>query len=158
MMVLPRSSARPRPALRAFARHEDAPRVKHPEPGVDRPHDVVDRVALQQVAQLSDRPASRRTRPPTALSFGWNRYCEERSDEAIQRTCAPHVPLDCSPRVPKPGGRNDDRGSPRMQLALSVSSRTLMAHSYRVIRRMGFGTDSTRERHNDRGGPSSDTT
>jgi hypothetical protein len=39
-----------------------------------------------------------------------------------------------------------------------VSSRTLMAHSYRVIRRMRYGTDSTRERHNDRGGPSSDTT
>ena len=28
-------------------------------------------------------------------AFGWNRHCEERSDEAIQRTCAPHVPLDC---------------------------------------------------------------
>jgi DNA invertase Pin-like site-specific DNA recombinase len=41
---------------------------------------------------------------------------------------------------------------------LDVSSRTLMAHSYRVIRRMRYGTDSTRERHNDRGGPSSDTT
>ena len=41
---------------------------------------------------------------------------------------------------------------------LDVSSQTLMAHSYRVIRRMRYGTDSTRERHNDRGGPSSDTT
>jgi indolepyruvate decarboxylase len=41
---------------------------------------------------------------------------------------------------------------------LAVSSQTLMAHSYRVIRRMRYGTDSTRERHNDRGGPSSDTT
>src|SRR5580700_10999915 len=68
MMVLPRASASRGPPLRAFARHEDAPRVKHPEPGVDRPHDVVDRVAPQQVAQLSDRPASRPTRPPTALS------------------------------------------------------------------------------------------
>ena len=43
-------------------------------------------------------------------------------------------------------------------VALDVSSQTLMAHSYRVIRRMRYGTDSTRERHNDRGGPSSDTT
>jgi hypothetical protein len=42
--------------------------------------------------------------------------------------------------------------------ALGVSSRTLLAHSYRVIRRMRYGTDSTRERHNDSGGPSSDTT
>jgi DNA-binding NarL/FixJ family response regulator len=40
---------------------------------------------------------------------------------------------------------------------LDVSSRTLMEHSYRMIRRMRYGTDSTRERHNDRGGPSSDT-
>ena len=39
---------------------------------------------------------------------------------------------------------------------LGVSSQTLMGH-YRVIRRMRYGTDSTRERHNDRGGPSSDT-
>jgi hypothetical protein len=31
-----------------------------------------------------------------------------------------------------------------------VSSQTLMGHSYRVIRRMRYGTDSTRERHNDR--------
>jgi hypothetical protein len=28
-------------------------------------------------------------------AFGWNRHCEERSDEAIQRTWAPYVPLDC---------------------------------------------------------------
>jgi NAD(P)H-dependent flavin oxidoreductase YrpB (nitropropane dioxygenase family) len=41
---------------------------------------------------------------------------------------------------------------------LDVSSQTLMAHSYRVIPRMRYGTDSTWERHNDRGGPSSDTT
>ena len=33
---------------------------------------------------------------------------------------------------------------------LVVSSRPLMEHSYRVIRRMRYGTDSTRERHNDR--------
>ena len=26
--------------------------------------------------------------------FGWNRHCEERSDEAIQGTRAPYVPLD----------------------------------------------------------------
>jgi hypothetical protein len=32
---------------------------------------------------------------------------------------------------------------------LAVSSQTLMGHSYRVIRRMRYGTDSTRERHND---------
>ena len=37
-----------------------------------------------------------------------------------------------------------------MQKALDVSSQTLMGHSYRVIRRMRYGTDSTRERHNDR--------
>src|ERR1700731_1111131 len=30
-----------------------------------------------------------------------------------------------------------------------VSSQTLMAHSYRVIRRMRYGQISTRERHND---------
>src|ERR1700722_5756502 len=35
---------------------------------------------------------------------------------------------------------------------LGVSSRPLMGHSYRVIRRMRYGTDSTRERHNDTGG------
>src|SRR5580704_17783744 len=52
-------------------------------------------------------------------AFGWNRHCEERSDEAIQRTCAPCVPLDCFPRVPKPRGRNDDRGSIQMQLELT---------------------------------------
>src|SRR5271167_130133 len=40
---------------------------------------------------------------------------------------------------------------------LGVSSQTLMEHSYRMIRRMRYGTDSTRERHHDRGGPSSDT-
>ena len=44
------------------------------------------------------------------------------------------------------------------ELGLDVSSRTLMEHSYRVIRRMRYGTGSTRERHNDRGDPSSDTT
>ena len=44
------------------------------------------------------------------------------------------------------------------QRSLGVWSRPLMGHSYRVIRRMRYGTDSTRERHNDRGGPSSDTT
>jgi hypothetical protein len=36
---------------------------------------------------------------------------------------------------------------------LGVSSQTLMGHSYRVIRRMRYGTDSTRERHNDRSKP-----
>src|SRR6202453_2075546 len=41
--------------------------------------------------------------------------------------------------------------------ALGVSSRRLLAHSYRVIRRLRYGTDSTWERHNDGGGPSSDT-
>src|ERR1700677_5393997 len=40
---------------------------------------------------------------------------------------------------------------------LAVSSRRLLAHSYRVIRRLRYGTDSTWERHNDGGGPSSDT-
>jgi hypothetical protein len=28
-------------------------------------------------------------------AFGWNRHCEERSDEAIQRTWARYGPLDC---------------------------------------------------------------
>jgi hypothetical protein len=45
------------------------------------------------------------------------------------------------------------RARTRQRAALSglgVSSQTLMAHSYRVIRRMRYGTDSTRERHNDR--------
>jgi hypothetical protein len=42
--------------------------------------------------------------------------------------------------------------------AKNVSSQTLMGHSYRVIRRMRYGTGSSWERHNDRGGPSSDTT
>jgi Bacterial extracellular solute-binding protein len=40
----------------------------------------------------------------------------------------------------------------------NVSSQTLMAHSCRLIRRMRYGTDSKRQRHNDRGGPSSDAT
>ena len=33
---------------------------------------------------------------------------------------------------------------------LDVSSQTLMAHSHRVIRRMRYGTSSSRERHDDR--------
>ena len=33
--------------------------------------------------------------------------------------------------------------------ALDVSSRILMEHSYRMIRRMRYGTGSSRERHND---------
>ena len=41
--------------------------------------------------------------------------------------------------------------------ALGVWSRSLVGHSYRVIRRMRYGPSFTRERHNDRGGPSSDT-
>src|SRR5580704_9716006 len=36
-------------------------------------------------------------------AFGWNRHCEERSDEAIQRTWAPCVPLDCFPGSQSPG-------------------------------------------------------
>src|SRR5208282_2562861 len=55
------------------------------------------------------------------------------------------------------GGWPNGRGNGRTPGLLGVSSRTLMEHSYRVIRRMRYGTDSTRERHNDRGGPSSDT-
>jgi hypothetical protein len=42
-------------------------------------------------------------------------------------------------------------------LGLGVWSRHLMEHSYRVIRRMRYGPGSSWERHNDRGGPSSDT-
>ena len=38
-----------------------------------------------------------------------------------------------------------------------VSSRALMGHPCRMIRRMRYGTSSSRERHDDRGGPSSDT-
>src|ERR1700704_1503669 len=45
-----------------------------------------------------------------------------------------------------------------IQLALAVSTRTLMGHSYRGIRRMRYGTGSSWERHNDRGGSSSDAT
>ena len=41
---------------------------------------------------------------------------------------------------------------------LDVSSRALMGHPCRMIRRMRYGTGSSRERHDDRGGPSSDTT
>ena len=40
---------------------------------------------------------------------------------------------------------------------LTVWSQPLMGHPYRVIRRMRYGPDTTWERHNDRGGPSSDT-
>jgi Arabinose-binding domain of AraC transcription regulator, N-term len=40
---------------------------------------------------------------------------------------------------------------------LGVWSQLLMAHPYRVIRRMRYGPSSTWERHDDRGGPSSDT-
>ena len=39
-----------------------------------------------------------------------------------------------------------------------VSSHILMVQSFRVIRGLRYGTGSTRERHNDGGGPSSDTT
>jgi transposase len=38
-----------------------------------------------------------------------------------------------------------------------VWSQLLMEHPYRVIRRMRYGPSSTWERHDDRGGPSSDT-
>ena len=38
----------------------------------------------------------------------------------------------------------------RFATSLDVSSRTLMVHSYRVIRRMRYGPGSTRERHDDR--------
>jgi hypothetical protein len=41
---------------------------------------------------------------------------------------------------------------------LVVSSRALLGHPCRMIRRMRYGTSSSRERHDDRGGPSSDTT
>ena len=41
--------------------------------------------------------------------------------------------------------------------ALIVWSRRLLVHSYRVIRGMRYGPGSTWERHDDRGGPSSDT-
>jgi hypothetical protein len=40
---------------------------------------------------------------------------------------------------------------------LPVWSRPLMGHPYRVIRRMRYGPSSSWERHDDRGGPSSDT-
>ena len=39
---------------------------------------------------------------------------------------------------------------PTQACCLGVSSQTLMAHSYRVIRRMRYGPGSSRERHNDR--------
>src|SRR5262249_49687291 len=42
--------------------------------------------------------------------------------------------------------------------ALVVWSGNFLVHSYRVIRRMRYGPGSARERHDDRGGPSSDTT
>jgi hypothetical protein len=38
--------------------------------------------------------------------------------------------------------------------ALDVSSQPLMEHSCRVIRRMRYGTGSSRGRHDDSGGPS----
>ena len=40
--------------------------------------------------------------------------------------------------------------SERKRSSLDVWSRPLMGHSYRGIRRMRYGTDSTRERHDDR--------
>jgi nucleotidyltransferase/DNA polymerase involved in DNA repair len=40
---------------------------------------------------------------------------------------------------------------------VGVWSRHLLGHSYRVIRRMRYGPGSSWERHDDRGGPSSDT-
>jgi ribulose-phosphate 3-epimerase len=43
------------------------------------------------------------------------------------------------------------------QSSLAVWSRRLLVHSYRVIRRMRYGPGSTWERHDDRGGRSSDT-
>ena len=44
-----------------------------------------------------------------------------------------------------------------MPSTLGVWSQLLMEHAYRVIRRMRYGPSSTWERHDDRGGPSSDT-
>ena len=80
---------------------------------------------------------------------------------------ASHVPIRASDEAPAAVNRHQFRmiewrrtsphmtpclqQGPNMRLGgLGVSSRTLMAHSYRVIRRMRYGTDSTRERHNDR--------
>jgi hypothetical protein len=50
-----------------------------------------------------------------------------------------------------------DEARKRRKGRVGVSSRILMDHSCRVIRRMRYGTGSSWERHNDRGGPSSDT-
>jgi hypothetical protein len=71
----------------------------------------------------------RRTR--ARLAVGWNRHREEPkgverrpSFDALMATKQsrergrPAFPWIASPRVPKPGGRNDDRGSTQMQLAL----------------------------------------
>ena len=55
-------------------------------------------------------------------------------------------------------GRARSTASPPLILTrLDVWSRVLMVHSCRGIRRMRYGTDSTRQRHDDRGDPSSDT-
>ena len=59
----------------------------------------------------------------------------------------PHLPADLH--------RHLRQGRPRQ--ALGVWSQLLMEHPYRVIRRMRYGPSSTWKRHDDRGGPSSDT-
>ena len=58
---------------------------------------------------------------------------------------------------PGAGGRREVERPSRMFGELGVWSQPLMGHPYRVIRRMRYGPDSAWERHNDRGGPSSDT-
>jgi acylphosphatase len=60
----------------------------------------------------------------------------------------------------KKSSRNNvvNAASAPLDSTLDVSSRALMGHPCRVIRRMRYGTGSSRERHDDRGGPSSDTT
>src|ERR1700722_1725877 len=42
------------------------------------------------------RPSTKPNRAPPGPKVAWNRHCEERSDEAIQRTWTPYVPLDCT--------------------------------------------------------------
>jgi hypothetical protein len=54
-------------------------------------------------------------------AFGRNRHREERSDVAIQESQGrPSFPWIASPRVPKPGARNDGAGSTQVQCPLAA--------------------------------------
>jgi hypothetical protein len=93
--------------------------------------------------------------------FSWRR-CRERAGQgdpirSLARSHACAFGRAMFPALLGPATRPHPRRAEGVP-GLGVSSRALMGHPCRMIRRMRYGTSSSRERHDDRGGPSSDTT